>query len=325
VSLLARYAENLFWLARYIERASSLAGIIETHMAYDRARAEDVSWAWLVTLHSDQEKFASLYADTSFKNVLKFYMADINNPGSVRFTLRAARENARALRATIPSEMWVQLNEFYNRFLVISDADLDPIRLSRTCSQIKHGCCAQLGVADSTLYRGEGWRFFLLGLMIERADQTSRLLDVKFAQLKTNATNQVADAVFWSLILRSAAAYQTYHRIEQRGPDPNRVARFLLVNPHHPRSINYCLRQIQFMLNELCSDFQLLQVSSAQTRSMAMIEILQQAAGDQYLVANLHGTNDEIQRGLMALTNDLATSFFGYSETAQASQSQSQA
>jgi hypothetical protein len=79
------------------------------------------------------------------------------------------------------------------------------------------------------------------------------------------------------------------------------------------------------MLNELCSDFQLLQVSSAQTRSMAMIEILQQAAGDQYLVANLHGTNDEIQRGLMALTNDLATSFFGYSETTQASQSQSQA
>ena len=202
MSLLARYAENLFWLARYVERASSLAGIIETHMAYDRGRAEDVSWAWLVTLHSDQEKFASLYPDTSFKNVLNFYMADLNNPGSVRFTLRAARENARALRATIPIEMWVQLNEFYNRFLVIPDADLDPIRLSRTCSQIKSGCYGQLGVAGSTLYRAEGWRFFQLGLMIERADQTSRLLDVKFAQLITHTprVNQVTDAVFWALI-----------------------------------------------------------------------------------------------------------------------------
>jgi uncharacterized alpha-E superfamily protein len=296
-------------------------------MAYDRGRAEDVSWAWLVTLHSDQEKFASLYPDTSFKNVLNFYMADLNNPGSVRFTLRAARENARALRATIPIEMWVQLNEFYNRFLVIPDADLDPIRLSRTCSQIKSGCYGQLGVAGSTLYRAEGWRFFQLGLMIERADQTSRLLDVKFAQLITHTprVNQVTDAVFWALILRSAAAYQAYHRIEQRGPDPNRVARFLLVNSRHPRSINCCLRQIQLMLNELRADSELLRVSSAQTRSMAMIEILQRAAEDEHLVAHLHGINDEIQRGLIALTSELATTFFGYPETEQASQSQSQA
>src|SRR5262249_28756205 len=156
---------------------------------------------------SDQEKFASLYEDTSFKNVLKFYMADLENPGSIRFALRAARENARALRAAIPTEMWVHLNEFYNRFLVIPDADLDAIRLSRTCSQIESGCYTQLGVAESTLYRGEGWHFFLLGLMIERADQTSRLLDVKFAQLdtRTSGIDQVADSVFWALILRSAA------------------------------------------------------------------------------------------------------------------------
>ena len=327
MSLLARYAENLFWLARYVERASSLARIIETHMEYDRGRGEDVSWAWLVTLHSDQQKFASLYTDTSFKNVLKFYMADLDNPGSVRFALRAARENARALRAVIPTEMWVQLNEFYNRFLVIPDADLDPIRLSRTCGQIKRGCYAQLGVAESTLYRDEGWRFFLLGLMIERADQTSRLLDVKFAQLYTAATriNPAADAVFWALILRSAAAYQAYHRLEHRGTDPNLVARFLLVNPSHPRSIGYCVRQVQLTLNELRADFLLQRVSSAQARSMAMVDILQRAAIDDRVVAHLHGINDEIQRGLIVLTNDLAETFFGCPEMPRASQRQSQA
>src|SRR5262249_51612281 len=138
LSLLARYAEHLFWMARYIERVSSMARIIEMHMAYDRWRAEDVSWAWLVKLHSDEKNFASRYDEPSFKNVLLFYVADLENPGSVRFALRAARENARALRAVIPSEMWAQLNEFYNRFLIISEVDLDPIRLSRTCSQIKN-------------------------------------------------------------------------------------------------------------------------------------------------------------------------------------------
>jgi uncharacterized alpha-E superfamily protein len=327
LSLLARYAENLFWLARYIERASSLARIIETHMAYDRGHADEVSWAWLVALYSDQAKFASLYEETSFKSVLKFYIADLDNPGSVRFALRAARENARALRAVIPTEMWAQLNEFYNRYLVVSDADLDPIRLSRTCSQIKYGCYAQLGVVESTLYRDEGWPFFVLGLMIERADQTSRLLDVKFAQLYTDATriNQAADAVFWALVLRSAAAYQAYHRVEHHGTAPNRVARFLLVNPGHPQSIKFCLGEVQRMLGELRTNFQLHQVSSAQQHSAAMVDKLQRAASDERVVAHLHGINDDIQRGLMVLTNDLAITFFGYPEPAQSRQKQSQA
>jgi len=201
---------------------SSLAGIIETHMAYDRGRAEDVSWAWLVTLHSDQEKFASLYPDTSFKNVLNFYMADLNNPGSVRFTLRAARENARALRATIPIENVGPAERILQSLPghtgrptsihpAVSYMQPDQVRLLWAT-----GCCGQHSLSC------RGWRFFQLGLMIERADQTSRLLDVKFAQLITHTprVNQVTDAVFWALILRSAAAYQAYHRFEQRDPIP---------------------------------------------------------------------------------------------------------
>ncbi|MGE0701918.1 MAG: alpha-E domain-containing protein, partial [Hyphomicrobiaceae bacterium] len=236
MSLLARCAEELFWLARYIERASNLARIIEMHMAHDRGRDEDASWAWLVTLHADQERFQAIYGDdASFRNVIRFYVADLGNHGSVRFSLRAARENARALRAVIPTEMWNHLNEFYNRLMLVSDAELEPVRLWRTCAQIKDGCYAQIGVAESTLYRDEGWRFFRLGLMLERADQTSRLLDVKFAQMATGEqAERAVDATFWALVLRSAAAYQAFVRLEHRGADPSRVARFLLVNSSHP-------------------------------------------------------------------------------------------
>jgi uncharacterized alpha-E superfamily protein len=326
VSLLARYAENLFWLARYVERASSLARIIEIHMSFDRARDDDISWAWLVALHADQDRFAESYGEYSFLNVMKFYVADLNNSGSILFALRAARENARALRAVISTEMWIQLNEFHNRFLGFSDTDLDPIRLSRTCGQIKSGCYAQIGVVESTLYRDEGWGFFRLGLMIERADQTSRLLDVKFAQIATDAelAGRVADATFWSLILRSAAAYQAYHRREHRGADANRVARFLLLNPSHPRSVSHCVGQIQSALGELRAGFGLRRVSDGQERAEILTETLQSASANPNLARDLHRVNDELQRNLIGLTNSLGSTFFGYPEPSQQSQTQTQ-
>lgn len=326
MSLLARYAEDLFWLARYIERAASLARIIETHMAYDKGRDEDVSWAWLVALHADWERFNKSYDDASFKNVIRFYVADMANPGSVRFSIRAARENARALRAVIPTEMWNQLNEFYNRFLIVSEAELDPIRLWRTCTQIKDGCYAQLGVAESTLYRDEGWRFFRLGLMIERADQTSRLLDVKFAQLATGAepAEAAVDATFWSLVLRSAAAYQAFARLEHRGADPNRVARFLLINSSHPRSVAYSVLQMKRTLQELSSGYNLRQTRFAQERIEVLMEVLQVASTETELVRKLHAINDSVQRSLIEITGELAQHFFGRALQGLASESPSQ-
>ncbi|MGE0767691.1 MAG: alpha-E domain-containing protein [Hyphomicrobiaceae bacterium] len=314
MSLLARYAEDLFWLARYIERASNLARIIETHMAYDRGRDEDVSWAWLVALHADQERFSKSYGDASFANVIRFYVADLENTGSVRFSLRGARENARALRAVIPTEMWNHLNEFYNRFLIVSDSDLEPIRLWRTCAQIKDGCYAQIGVAESTLYRDEGWRFFRLGLMVERADQTSRLLDVKFAQLATGmeSSAKAGDTTFWSLVLRSAAAYQAFLRLEHKGGEPSRVARFLLVNSSHPRSVAYSVMQIKAMLHELGSGYGLRQARMAQEKVEVLFELLQIAAQEPDLVSRLHDINDNIQKSLIGLTDELAQRFFGH-------------
>lgn len=333
MSLLSRYAEDLFWLARYIERASNLARIIETHMAYDRGRDEDVSWAWLVALHADQERFSKSYGDASFANVIRFYVADLGNTGSVRFSLRAARENARALRAIIPTEMWNHLNEFYNRFLIVSDSDLEPIRLWRTCAQIKDGCYAQIGVAESTLYRDEGWRFFRLGLMLERADQTSRLLDVKFAQLATGmqSSTQAGDTTFWSLVLRSAAAYQAFLRLEHKGGEPNRVARFLLVNSSHPRSVAYSVMQVKAMLHELGSGYGLRQARFAQEKVEVLFELLQIAAQEPDLVSSLHEINDNIQQSLIGLTDELGQRFFGHpppepvqSQGDASSQSQSQ-
>lgn len=192
MSLLARYAEHLFWMARYMERADSLARIIETHAAYDRGRESETSWKWLVQLYADDEEFEEKYTDASQRNVLHFYIRDLDHPGSILSAIKAARENARALRAYLPTEMWSQLNEFYNRIMLTGEAEIDIVHLSRTCGMIKSGCQAQFGIADSTLYRDEGWRFYGLGQFLERADQTSRLLDVKFAQLAAEKFRKTA-------------------------------------------------------------------------------------------------------------------------------------
>ncbi|MCB1510741.1 MAG: alpha-E domain-containing protein [Hyphomicrobiaceae bacterium] len=325
MSLLARYAEHLFWLARYVERASSLARIIEVHLAFDRGRSEEVSWAWLVALHSDQERFAQGYSDASLANVIKFYVDDMSNPGSIRFSLRAARENARALRAVISTEMWSQLNEFYNRIRSLKERDLDPVRLSRTCGQIKDGCYAQLGVTESTLYRDEGWRFFLLGMMMERADQTSRLLDVKFAQLQTVGPDLIApDEVFWLLVLRSAAAHQAFMRIERRAAGPAKVAQFLLANGSHPRSVIVCVNQIERLLHELRTGFGLRGVNKAQEKAEILGELIVAAGRNPQVVDRLHGINDRIQRDLIELGSELGQAFFGHPPPSGQFQSQSQ-
>lgn len=312
MSFLSRYAEHLFWLGRYIERVSNMARIIDTHVTFDLGREEETSWAWLIKLHSDEENFAKAYDEPSYANAIKFYFSDLENPGSIRSSLRAARENARALRAVIPTEMWQQINEFYNRNKLFTEFELDPIRLSRTCERIKLDCAAQLGVAEGTLYRDEGWCFFYLGTLIERADQTSRLLDVKFAQLATgvDSDRNVADSTFWSLVLRSAVAYQVFHRFEPRGADPNRVAKFLLVNASHPRSVAHCVTEIQSVANRLRRAHNLHQIEAAQGKVDALMAMLDKAAADPDIVAHLHGSNDQLQRGLIDLTSTLATTFF---------------
>jgi len=326
MSLLARNAEQLFWLARYVERATSLSRVIETHSSHGNGSTDEGTWAWLVALYSNAEPFAKQFADANFKNVIQFYVADTDNPASVRFSVKAARENARALRAVIPTDMWSQLNAFHHRLLAMKESDFDPVGVARTCGVIKVGCYAQLGVADSTLYRDEGERFFKLGLMLERADQTSRLLDVKFAQLaaRPDAGGTIADTTFWALILRSAAAYQAFRRHEPRGADPARVAHFLLTNQSQPRSVAYCVNSIKNVLEDLRRIYGLRQAR----RALEMVHDLEAgvlaAATDTQLVARLHAINDWLQQRLIELTSELNEAFFALEEPKSAPSRQTQ-
>src|SRR5208337_1161645 len=178
--------------------------------------------------------------------------------------IRAARENARSLRPMLSTGMWYQLNDFHNRIAAFGPGDYSEVRLSRTCDAIKRGCYAQLGIAGNTFYRDETWPFFRLGLFLERADQTSRLLDVRFAQQQTGlARDERYDFTFWTILLRAASAYHSYRRLFPHHIDPKEVARFLIFDARLPRSLAYCLAEIQAMIELLRRDFGLRHASAA--------------------------------------------------------------
>ncbi len=326
-SLLSRHAESIFWMARYFERAESLARILETQTSFQRGR-DDNSWAWIVTLYSDEEAFAKDFGEPSADNVIRFYMAHADNPGSIQSTIRAARENARALRPMLPTDMWSGLNDFYNRLCAFGPSDFSEVRLTRTCDAIKRGCYAQLGAAESTFYRDDTWPFFRLGQFVERADQTSRLLDVRSVQLQTGFARDEGryDFTFWTILLRAASAYHSYRRIHPRHIDPKEVARFLIFDARLPRSLSACLFEMQAMIEVLRRNFGLRNSAAAAGKVEAMITGLDAAMRDERLLDSLHVFNDWIQLNLIQLTGELGQAFFGYPAQAEtpASQTQSQ-
>lgn len=319
--LLSRNAEALFWLARYLERGASLARVIEMQSSFGNHDRE-TGWTWLLTLHTDEARFRERF-EVNAANIVSFYVTDAANVGSIRSSIHWARENARALRPFIPLEMWAQLNAFHQSVGELGPDDIGPAQLPRTCAWIRAGCLAQIGVADGTLYRDEGYQFFKLGLLVERADQTSRLLDVKFAQGATSArtADPADDFVFWSTILRTAAAYQVFHRLEPATADPERVARFLVLDPSHPRSIGYCVREIGEALNILRGSFGLPAANACLEAHEILTDGLQAAGRDKALLARLHEFNDWVQRALITLTTEIGNGFFRLPEPATAATS----
>lgn len=319
-SLLSRHAECAFWLARYLERAESMARILEAHVAFNRGRGADGNWGWIIALYSDEKNFYEKYDEPSAENVILYYVTELDNLSSIQGSIRAARENARALRASIPTDMWLQLNDFYNRLLAFAKTDFTEMRLSRTCDAIKRGCYAEIGVADSTLYRDESWPFFRLGLFIERADQTSRLLDVQFAQRTAGMADlpPEQEAGFWNVLLRSASAYHSFRRVHPSGLDPADVARFLIFDTRLPRSIAFCAAEIQRMIIQLRGEFRLRNAQGAFAHSDTFISGLRAASRDDQLIERLHAVNDWVQTELMKLTDELGSSFFGHGLSDQA-------
>jgi uncharacterized alpha-E superfamily protein len=319
--LLARYAESMFWLARYIERAENLARILDVQETFARDWRGGHDWRVVLAINADSERFTRGRAGADAAAVLHFYVLDRENPTSIVANLHAARENARALRPLISTEMWTQLNMFYNRVAALGPADIVEERLARVCAMIKEGCDAHAGITAGTLYRDEAWGFYEAGAGLECADQTTRLLDVKFLTSEALAESDpsvgrpgsAADVGYWTALLRSAAGYQAFRRRHPRGMTPEQVALFMLCDAAFPRSVACGIGRVEEQLQRLRRHAGLRAAGLPLEHLDGVRDDLHVDKVTAVIRANgLHGFNDWLQRGLAELTRLIGRAFFGH-------------
>jgi uncharacterized alpha-E superfamily protein len=249
--MLSRVANSIYWLNRYVERAENVARFVDVNLnlLMDSPVGMSSQWDPLVSVSGDRALFDQLYdAQASSENVLHFLSFDQRSPNSILSCVRAARENARAVRETISSEMWEQTNAFYLMVEEAANTDVaqDIQSLCAFYSEVKMASHQLSGVANATSSWNESWHFGQLGRMLERADKTARILDVKYFLLlpSVKEVGSPLDNLQWIALLKSASAYEMYRKCERK-LSPDSVTRFLILNPHFPRSIKFCLHQAE--------------------------------------------------------------------------------
>ncbi len=325
-ALLSRYAENLFWLARYIERAENLARILDVNETFSRDSRGGQNWRSVLQLYDDEARFKALHGTATAESVLRFYVTDSTNPTSIVSSVRLARENARTLRPLISNEMWTQVNVLHNKLGALGDGALAAGNRARLFGQVKEACQTHVGVMEGTFYRGQGWHFCRMGRYIERADQTTRLLDIKYHLLLPGPADvgSPLDVSQWNALLRSAAGYQAYRQLHPEGITPARVAGFLLLDGRFPRSVALCIREAGLLLDGLRSHYNLRGGTGAAEELDRLHAVLSTIPIGAILEKGLHEFLDMLQRQLIAVSDDLANTFFGHRPAQSQNQSQSQ-
>lgn len=254
--MLSRVAESIYWMNRYIERVENTARFIDVNLNLMLELPPDFEEQWkpLIATSGDSEVFKAQYDRTYTKEtVVPFLTFDKGNHNAILSCLAAARENARSIRERISNELWEQMNATY---LEVRDAQKktqwDTEDLLLFFEQIKKNCYLIAGISNNTLSYSEEWHFAKMGQFLERADQLSRILDVKFYYLlpKGNSIATTIDLIQWGALLRSTSAYEMYRR-EYGILNPSKIAEFLMLNPRFPRSMRYSLIQAQSALHHI--------------------------------------------------------------------------
>lgn len=299
-------------MARQMERVENLARILDVNESFARDNHGEQEWLPIVQLNADEEAFFARNVEASADATVHFYLIDRENPNSVIQCVWAARENARSLRHLLSIEVWSQLNVFYRFVADLRRRDLRLTELSHLCQEIKEGCQLHAGIVEGTTYRDQGHTFYQLGKFIDRADQTSRMLDIKYQRLlpRVSEVGSAIDVSQWNALLRSVAGYHGYRRVHASGLTPESVAEFILLNPVFPRSVVFCVRQIRHYLDVLARDPELTEVSCDVT-SLEALEALNALPIKTILSNGLHEHLDQVQINLIGLSNAIAVAYFG--------------
>jgi uncharacterized alpha-E superfamily protein len=251
--LLSRVADSVYWIGRYIERAENVARFIgvNLNLQIDLPLAPAHQWQPLIDTSGDTEAFREKYGTATQTRVIEYLAYDSENLSSIASCLRFARENARSVRETISSEMWTELNSMYLQLQ--SQRSLpEPERMLDAFRDIRLGCHLFEGVTDATMSHNEAWHFLKLGRMLERADKTSRILDVKYFILLPSTTDigTPYDDIHWTAVLKSVSGFEMYRKKFGR-ITPSSVVDFLVLDDEFPRAVRFCIHEASDSLHAI--------------------------------------------------------------------------
>ncbi len=253
--MLSRVAENLFWIARYIERAESTSRLLDVnyYATLEGGSLVQEQWLPLLTITGGVKAFRAQNpkADADAKSVPFWLAFDLYNPSSIRSNLTQARENARALRDRISSEMWECINKAYHELCFDTDGVMANDALHEYCNRVRETSHLFFGIALSTLLRDEGWQFLRLGQLIERADNLLRILQVRYQQTGTSVVAEALENHRWMALLKTVSAYEAYRKRYHTRLEPQNIAEFLLLDSTFPRSVIYAVEGVRDSLKKL--------------------------------------------------------------------------
>ncbi|MEK8089560.1 alpha-E domain-containing protein [Thermithiobacillus plumbiphilus] len=307
--MLSRNAESVYWLARNLERAENTARLINVTsiLLLDLPADADLVWQALLDIIGTDPRYRQSTAQADEEGLMEFLIRSDQNPNSILACLKLARDNARGLREILPRETWEQINELYLYARDSLGATLDRgKRFDRLTGLIRRRQ-AIVGMLAGSMSHDAPYQFLRLGRNLERADMTSRILDVNSSKLLS--TNEIPTLYFnlrWMAVLRSLDAYQAYRRhveVRVRGAD---VIEFLLRHPHFPRSVLFCLLEVDDCLQVLPRS------QAARTSISVTLDNLATLQPDALVKDGLHAALDCLQQNLRVIHEALSETYFRY-------------
>ncbi|HEY2012686.1 MAG TPA: alpha-E domain-containing protein [Bryobacteraceae bacterium] len=310
--LLSRVADAVYWMGRYIERSENVARFIgvNQNLMLDLPSGSGGQWQPIVDTTGDRVQFLDRYGEATQENVIRFLAFDPENPNSIYSCVLAARENARSVRDTISSEMWEQINFLY---LLITGESRKPLPevLPEFCHQVRMACHLFQGITHVTMSHNEAWHFTRLGTTLERADKTTRILDVKYFILLPSVRDVGTpyDDIQWAAVLKSVSAFEMYRKRYGR-ISPERIVEFLLLDPEFPRTIRYCAGLADQSLHAITGTRAGAFSCTSEQRVGMLRSELDYAQVDPILKSGLHEFFDALQLKMNTIDECIRGDFF---------------
>ncbi|WP_158771048.1 alpha-E domain-containing protein [Paraglaciecola sp. L1A13] len=306
--MLSRVASNLCWLGRYLERAENTARLINvnSNLLLDLPKSIVLGWEPIIDIVSDRTTYYANYEIADERSVLGFLLAGPNNPSSIVDSLEYARENARTIREIIPREAWEQINELY----IYGDENRQKALFRRSrydfLTEVIQSVQKITGILAGTMTHDEGYHFLKIGRNLERADMTTRIIDVRSASLlpETETEQSAFENLQWMSVLKSLTAYQMYRREVRLRIRRSDVLKFLLLEERFPRSLLHSLQEVSKCVQTLPN-------YEAALKEIEDVEKMLMNANPQTLIQDkLHQFIDDVQLGIHQVFNQLEETYF---------------